>query len=76
MTKFVCIKSTSSSEHTTKVGDVIEGELAQIPRKHGIDPRIIVSNVGDRMAANGRPYWSIGESVPLNGSIWTWKEVK
>ena len=76
MTKFVCIKSTSSSEHTPKVGDVIEGEVEQIPRKHRIDPRIIVSNVGDRMAANGRPYWSIGERVPLNGSIWTWKEVK
>ena len=25
MTKFKCVKSTSSSEHTPKVGDVIEG---------------------------------------------------
>ena len=76
MTKFVCIKSSSSSEHAPKVGDVIEGELIHKQREHGINPRIIVSNVGDRMAANGRPYWSIGESVPLNGSVWTWKEVK
>lgn len=76
MTKFKCVKSTSSSEHTPKVGDVIEGELIHIQRRHGTDTRIVISNVGNRMAANGRPYWNIGEKVPLKGSIWSWEEVK
>ncbi|QHR68757.1 hypothetical protein HWD01_gp15 [Escherichia phage flopper] len=68
MTKFKCVKSTSSSEHTPKVGDVIEGEL--------VGTRIVISNVGNRMAVNGRPYWNIGEKVPLKGSVWTWEEIK
>ena len=68
MAKFKCVKSTSSSEHTPKVGDVIEGELVRT--------RIVISNVGNRMAVNGRPYWNIGEKVPLKGSIWIWEEVK
>lgn len=76
MTKFKCVKSTSSSEYTPKVGDVIEGELMHIQRKHGIDTRIVISDVGNRMAANGRPYWNIGEKVPLKGSVWSWEEVK
>lgn len=68
MTKFKCVKSATSSEHTPKVGDVIEGEL--------VNTRIIISDVGNRMAVNGRPYWNIDESVPLKGSIWAWEEVK
>lgn len=68
MTKFKCVKSTSSSEYSTKVGDVIEGELA--------GTRIIISNVGNRMAVNGKPYWNIGEKVPLKGSVWIWEEIE
>lgn len=68
MTKFKCVKSTSSSEHSPKVGDVIEGEL--------VGNLIIISGIGDRTYANGRPYWRIGEKVPLKGSIWTWEEIK
>ena len=59
MTKFKCVKSTSSSEHSPKVGDVIEGEL--------VGNLITISDVGDRMDANGRPYWRIGEKVPIEG---------
>lgn len=76
MTKFKCVKSTSSSEHSPKVGDVIEGELVHIQRKHGIDTWIVISCVGNRTATSGRPYWHIGEKVPLKGSVWSWEEVK
>lgn len=68
MTKFKCVKSTSSSKHSPKVGDVIEGKL--------VGKLIIISDVGDRMCANGRPYWRIGEKVPLKGGVWSWEEVK
>lgn len=76
MTKFKCVKSTSYGEHSPKVGDVIEGELIRIQRKHGIDTRIIISKVGDRKDANGVTYWDVGESIPLKGSVWSWEEVK
>ena len=72
MSKFKCVKSTSSGEHSPKVGDVIEGELKQVQR----NVRIQISKVGDRKDANGMPYWDVGESIPLEGALWSWEEVK
>lgn len=72
MTKFKCVKSTSSGEHSPKVGDVIEGELKQVQR----NVRILISKVGNRKDDNGASYWDVGESIPLKGAVWSWEEVK
>lgn len=76
MTKFVCVKSASFSEHSPKVGDVIEGELIQIQGGRGIRHRVLIYKDSGRKMPDGKSYFSLGESVPLNGSVWTWKEVK
>lgn len=76
MTKFVCVKSTAYSEFSPKVGDVIEGELIQIQGGRGFRHRILISKDSDRKMPDGKSYFSLGESVPLNGSVWSWKEVK
>lgn len=76
MTKFKCVKSTSSSEHSPKVGDVIEGRIMHVKRGNKIEPRIDISKDSDRKGANGNPYFDKGESVPLEGGIWSWEEIK
>ena len=77
MTKFKCVKSTSSSEpNSPKVGDVIEGELFHVKRDCKFESRISVSKDSDRKDANGNPYFDVGEDIPLEGGIWTWEEVK
>ena len=76
MTKFVCVKSTSSSEHSPKVGDVIEGELVTVKRDCEIETRINITEDSDRKTSYGNPYWDAGESVPLEGGVWSWEEIK
>lgn len=76
MTKFKCVKSTSSSEHSPKVGDVIEGRIMHVKRGNKIEPRISISKDSGRKDANGDSYFDKGESVPLEGGIWSWKEIE
>ena len=76
MAKFKCVKSTSSSEYSPKVGDVIEGELVTVKRDCKFETRISITKDSGRKDANGNPYWDEGESVPLEGGIWSWEEVK
>lgn len=76
MTKFVCVKSIAYSEFSPKVGDVIEGELIQVHGGRGFRHRVLISKDSDRKMPDGKPYFSLGETVPLEGSVWTWKEVK
>ena len=76
MTKFKCVKSTSSSEYSPKVGDVIDGRIMHVERRGKIEPRILLSKDSDRKDANGNPYFDKGESVPLEGGIWSWEEIK
>ena len=74
MTKFKCVKSTSYGPNSTKVGDVIEGELVTVKRDCQIETRISITKDSDRKDDNGNPYWGKGESVPLEGGIWSWVE--
>lgn len=76
MTKFKCVKSTSYGENSPKVGDVIEGRIMHVKRGYKIEPRISISKDSDRKDANGIPYFREEESVPLEGEIWSWEEVK
>ena len=76
MTKFKCVKSTSYGPNSTEVGDVIEGELVTVKDEDGIQTQINITEDSDRKTSYGDPYWAAGESVPLEGSIWTWEEVK
>lgn len=76
MTKFKCVKSTSSSEYSPKVGDIIEGELVTIKDEDGVQTRVNITEDSDRRTSYGAPYWSAGESVPLEGSVWSWEEIE
>ena len=76
MTKFKCVKSTSYGADSPKVGDVIEGEIVQIQREYGIDPRILISKGSACKDGNGDPYFNAGETVPVEGAVWSWEEVK
>lgn len=76
MTKFKCVESSSSSEYSSQVGDIIEGELVTVKDEDGVQTRINITEDSDRKTSYGDSYWSAGESVPLEGSVWSWEEVK
>ena len=76
MTKFKCVESSSSSKHSPQVGDVIEGELVTVEDEDGMQTRINITEDSDRKTLYGDSYWSAGESVPLEGSVWSWEEIK
>ena len=76
MTKFKCVKSTSSGKYSPQVGVVLEGELVHVQREYGVEARINLLKDSDHKDVDGKPYWSAGESIPLKGSIWIWEEVK
>ncbi len=76
MAKFKCVESSSSSEYSPKVGDIIEGELVTIKDEDGVQTRINITEDSDRRTYYGTPYWPAGESVPLEGSVWSWEEIE
>lgn len=73
--KFVCVRAPHNSQ-MVQIGDTIEGQLFDIPRNGELHKYIRVLGSGNRLNLRGAPFWSIGERVPLKGSIWSWEEVK
>ena len=66
MSKFICTLSRSNSVY---VGQVIHG----IARG---DNEFIVTRNADERLFNGAPKFKAGETLPLNGALWCWREVK
>ncbi|WWE97004.1 hypothetical protein [Escherichia phage FXie-2024a] len=75
--KFVCIKAPIGSK-SVQVGDELEGDLIDLEVNGELQPYITITNSGNRMRSNGRgrPYWNIGENVPVVGFLFVWEEVK
>lgn len=80
MTKFVCVRSSSCHKESTRVGDILEGDIINLDRwqRTGQHPDlgILVTKDSDNKDANGNPYWGVGDKVPMDGGIWGWEEVQ
>lgn len=61
MTKFRCIKGSVA----VPVGTIIVGELEE--------GKITITETSKLLDRKGKPYFYVGEQLPLTGYVWQWE---
>ena len=67
MTKFIC---TGSYTDSVSIGQIVYGLSSEDGEF------IITKDTNDCLSNDGEPKFKVGETVPLNGLLWRWREVK